>query len=70
MDNARRRPVVLPCVPSNVCGDLRTNVTLIIMAYSTIIRTIEIAIAISHPTGVSAKIIGMLPRMDVHTITE
>ena len=53
-----------------VSGHFRTNVSLMIMAYSAIVRTIEIAVAISNPTGVSAKIIGMLPRTNAHTIAE
>jgi hypothetical protein len=53
-----------------VSGHLRTNVTLMVIAYSAIVRTIEIAIAISNPTGVSAKIIGMPPRKNAHAVAE
>jgi hypothetical protein len=53
-----------------VSGHFCTTVNLIVEAYSTIVKMIEIGITISHAIGVTAKIIGMLPRKNAQPIAE
>jgi len=53
-----------------VSGHFRISVTLMNVVYSAMVKASKIGITISHAIGVRAKIMGIPPRTNAHTIAE